>query len=250
MHYTHRPATTSGHAIGLPNIGMFNLHASYGLEDHPRLSLPFPAPFLSISRSSGRRRGIDRAGSAHSRSCPTRRCPPSPLWRQSDHGMDRPILLSVEGACVPPLPLLNNAGLDGFLLCGCPRRRINRLCHRHVGCEAGLRRPHPLLPTTGTPVPVGLILQRTGDGEMEIGRLPRGPQLSSTGGFERPMRHAMDSRQTDHDVGRALSSWGAAECNADGHCFLQTHRTTPQSTDRYRSSSDPLSAMLKKVGDH
>ena len=141
--------------------------------DHPRLPLPFPGARVvllaevPVEDAVGIELDLLVAGAVLTVAVLLLL-----LWLQSGHGTDRPILLSGEGARVPPLPFLENAGADGFLLCGRPRRRISRLRGRHFGHDTGLRGPHPLLPTAGCPFPVGLIVCPTGDGEGEIFPLP------------------------------------------------------------------------------
>lgn len=154
-----------------------------------------------------------RKRSCPTRHSPTRRCPPSPPWEQSSHGTDSLILLSGEGARVPPLLPLYNAGADGFLLCSHPARSISRLCCRHIGSEAGLGHPLPLLPTEGTRVPVALILSGSvmGKGRLEGSREDRDdPALEDPSSR---CANTIDSRRKELVVGWALSSRsGRVQC--------------------------------------
>ena len=173
---------------------------------------PSRRPCRPSRGSTGRRRSTDRAGSARRRSCP-----PSPPSVAVGHGTDRPILLTGEGARVPPLPFLHNAGADGFLLCGRLRRRISRP-HRDTGLDG----PYPLLPTAGRPFLVGLILCPTGDGEGEVFR--PGPRESSTSGPERLVSRCYGVA-ADGSVRRpGAVLLRAVECNAHCHCLLQPTR--------------------------
>lgn len=75
----HTSSSSSRHAIGLSIFGMFYRHTSYR-EDYPWLPLPMSAPCRPSRESSSEKHNVDQTGYVHRRSCPARRCTPSPLW--------------------------------------------------------------------------------------------------------------------------------------------------------------------------
>jgi hypothetical protein len=184
---------------------------------------PSRRPCRPSRGSTGRRCSTVRAGSARRRSCPRSNCPPSPpsVAVRPWHGPPDSAL--GRGHTCSSAAVYSNAAADGFLLCGHPRRRISRLRCRHFHRDMSLGGHYPLLPTAGRPVPVGLIVCPSGDGEGERFRLS-GPRGSSPGGPERPVSrsYGVAADRSVRRPGTVLP--GAAEYNVDCHCLLQPAR--------------------------
>ena len=129
-------------------------------------------------RSSGWRRKIDRAGYAHCRSCATRHwLPPSPLWGQSGHGMDRPVLLPCQGTHhFSPLLLLDDAGTESFLVQGGVWLHLRG--RGLQGCYCVLS---PLPRTAGTPHVCTGQAVRHASVDLRLGARHRGDEAPSKG---------------------------------------------------------------------